>query len=356
MSEKYFLGAMTQQGFSTEFGKIIEDGGYFTYILKGGAGTGKSSLMKKVADEFESSEDVVRFYCSSDPNSLDAVVLKDSGAVIVDGTSPHVFDPIFPGVSQKIVNLGDYWNEDMLKAHKDEIIEVTQKNKSLLARAKRFSIALSNVCSDTYMCGRSCIDRVKLDNFIDRFIKKILGKKGCGSGKTDVRQLTALTEYGCITQTETLENYLDIYSMRDDYFACAHIVIEAAAKEAVRRGYDVIICPSHAFNNTVYEHLLIPEIGTALVSMSPLTQLKPENSKPLNLNRFYDKKDMSALKSRMKLNKMTAGSLCSEIFTTIKNAKAVHDEIEEFYISAMDFEKIDKLKDEIISQIKSARN
>ena len=49
MSEKYFLGAMTQNGFSTEFGKIMADKEYFTFILKGGAGTGKSSLMKKIA-------------------------------------------------------------------------------------------------------------------------------------------------------------------------------------------------------------------------------------------------------------------------------------------------------------------
>lgn len=35
MSEKYFLGAMTQNGFSTEFGKIMADKEYFTFILKG---------------------------------------------------------------------------------------------------------------------------------------------------------------------------------------------------------------------------------------------------------------------------------------------------------------------------------
>ena len=40
MSEKYFLGAMTQNGFSTEFGKIMADKEYLTFILKGVAGTG----------------------------------------------------------------------------------------------------------------------------------------------------------------------------------------------------------------------------------------------------------------------------------------------------------------------------
>ena len=48
MSETYFLGSSTAQGFRTTFDNVIKDEGIFTYILKGGAGTGKSSLMKKL--------------------------------------------------------------------------------------------------------------------------------------------------------------------------------------------------------------------------------------------------------------------------------------------------------------------
>ena len=100
MSEVYFLGAMTANGFSTEFGRIMEKDGVFTYILKGAAGTGKSSLMKKIAQHFENTQHIRRFYCSSDPDSLDAVYLDGSQTAIVDGTAPHVFDPIVPGVDQ----------------------------------------------------------------------------------------------------------------------------------------------------------------------------------------------------------------------------------------------------------------
>lgn len=352
MSEKYFLGAMTQYGFSTEFGKLIESPEYFTYILKGGAGTGKSSLMKKIAQEFEPEEDVVRFYCSSDPNSLDAVVLKSSKKIIVDGTAPHVFDPKYPGAYQKIVNLGDHWDENALKEHKQEIISVTDKNKSLLERAKRFSTALSNVCGDTYFCGLDCIDDEKLNRFLDRLIKKLLTKKGSGGGRKEVRQLTALTEYGCFTQTETLENYLDIYYMNDEYFACSHKIIEAVSKEAVHRGFDVIVCPSHAFNNNIFEHLLIPEIGTALISCNPLTEIHTEGGKPLNLSRFYFKESIAKLKPRLKLNKITVSSLADEVYSTIKSAKAVHDDIEKYYIDAMDFDAVNKTCEEIISEIR----
>ena len=67
---------------------------------------GKSTLMKKIAGQFEDTEDVTVFYCSSDPDSLDAVVLHSSKVVIVDGTARHVFDPKYPGIGETIINLG----------------------------------------------------------------------------------------------------------------------------------------------------------------------------------------------------------------------------------------------------------
>lgn len=289
MSEKYFLGAMTQNGFSTEFGKIMADKEYFTFILKGGAGTGKSSLMKKIAAEFEPTEDVTRFYCSSDPASLDAIVLHTSKVIICDGTAPHVMECSYPGVCQKIINLGEYWDEEKLKAFRSEIIEVTDKNKSLLARSKRFTTALSNVCFDTYNCGEGCLLEEKLKSFTERSAKRLLNKKGSGSGKTDLRQLTALTEYGCMTQLATLDSYLDVFAMNDDYYAASHKFVTLMAQQAVKRGYDVILCPAILFGNTLYEHLLIPEAGIAFVINSPISQLDGFE-KAINMGRFYDKK------------------------------------------------------------------
>ena len=58
MSEKYFLGSMTPGGFVTQFGEYVNSDSFYTYVLKGAAGTGKSSLMKKIADRFEESENV----------------------------------------------------------------------------------------------------------------------------------------------------------------------------------------------------------------------------------------------------------------------------------------------------------
>lgn len=355
MSESYFFGAMTQYGFSTEIGKLIEDKDYYTYILKGGPGTGKSTLMKKIAEEFDDSEHVIRFYCSSDPCSLDAVLLCKSKTVIVDGTSPHIFDPLYPGVCQKVVNLGELWNDTFLKDNKEKIIDVTDKNKSLLTQAKRYSGALTNVCYDTYFCSESCLDKEKLSLYANKIAKKSFGKKQSRNGSKIIRQLSALTERGYDLIDETLESYIDVYSINDKNFSATNVFIEFISDEAVKRGLDVIICPSVVFNNNVYENLLIPDLGIAFISNSELTDIDGKFEKHINLDRFYDKETMVKMRSRFKLNKAYMKNLISEISNTIKEAKSIHDEIEKYYIRAMNYDKLENIRIEIVNEITNSK-
>ena len=53
MAEKFFLGGVTPSGFSTQLTELVCSRQYFTYILKGGAGTGKSSLMNRIFPELK---------------------------------------------------------------------------------------------------------------------------------------------------------------------------------------------------------------------------------------------------------------------------------------------------------------
>lgn len=348
MSEKYFLGAMTGHGFSTAFSELMGEKGCYTYILKGGAGTGKSSLMKRVAGEFEENESVVRFYCSSDPASLDAVLLKESRVIIVDGTSPHIFDPVYPGCCQRIIDLGEFWDAERLKKNRDGIIAVTDKNKSLLARARRYTAALTDICYDSFHCALGCIDGGKLGGLVD----ELLSGQGSGVGRRDIRQLTALTEHGCMTQLETLDDYHEIYAICDEGFAGTHKLIELAAAEAVKRGFDVVLCPSHSFDNDIFEHLLIPEAGVAFISSSPITGLNPEGAKKIGEDRLYDECRLAAAGTRFKQNGRFIDELIAEIADSIKAAKQVHDEIEGYYIESMDYDGINEFTGRLIERIR----
>ena len=79
--------------------------------------------MKKVGAHFNKKGYTIEYHhCSSDPNSLDGVLVKELNIALLDGTSPHIVDPINPGAVDEIVNLGEFWNVENLEKNKDEII------------------------------------------------------------------------------------------------------------------------------------------------------------------------------------------------------------------------------------------
>ena len=102
---QYFLGANSPRGFYSLYDQLIpiEDANA-VYILKGGAGCGKSTLMGQVARAAEGANIPVEYIlCSGDPDSLDAVILPSLGVALVDGTAPHAAAPL--GHSAKKVSI-----------------------------------------------------------------------------------------------------------------------------------------------------------------------------------------------------------------------------------------------------------
>ena len=93
---QYFLGANSPQGFYSLYDQLISlEHANTVYILKGGAGCGKSTLMKQVAQAAENAAIPVEYIlCSGDPDSLDAVVLPTLKTALVDGTAPHAAAPL----------------------------------------------------------------------------------------------------------------------------------------------------------------------------------------------------------------------------------------------------------------------
>ena len=90
-----FMGANSPIGFCSFFEEIYNPyKNHHPYIIKGGPGTGKSTLMKKVARKAEEKGyETELIYCSSDPQSLDGIIVKDIGVSVIDGTSPSTKRP-----------------------------------------------------------------------------------------------------------------------------------------------------------------------------------------------------------------------------------------------------------------------
>lgn len=88
---QYFLGTNSAKGFVSLYHELIDESKAAAfYILKGGAGCGKSTLMRKVAEKMEAHGLSVEYVlCSGDPDSLDAILIPEKAVAIMDGTAPH---------------------------------------------------------------------------------------------------------------------------------------------------------------------------------------------------------------------------------------------------------------------------
>lgn len=93
---RYFLGANSPDGFYSLYDQMIDPvQARRIYILKGGPGCGKSTLMRRVAARAEElGQETEYIHCSGDPDSLDAVVLPGLGVAVADGTAPHGTAPL----------------------------------------------------------------------------------------------------------------------------------------------------------------------------------------------------------------------------------------------------------------------
>ncbi|MEN2768710.1 hypothetical protein [Ornithinibacillus xuwenensis] len=92
-----FFGTNTKDGVVNVVPTLL-NGLTSKYFIKGRAGTGKSTFMKKImAACNEHGYDVELYHCSFDPNSIDMVLVRDLDFCVFDSTDPHEYFPEKPG-------------------------------------------------------------------------------------------------------------------------------------------------------------------------------------------------------------------------------------------------------------------
>ncbi|MCL2055371.1 MAG: hypothetical protein FWG90_13200 [Oscillospiraceae bacterium] len=349
---KYFLGGSSPAGHKNHFNSIISDTDYYTYIIKGAPGTGKSSLMKQVSDSFPD-EDKELYYCSSAPESLDAILLKRRKVIIADGTAPHVFEAEYPGAVQSILNVGEYLDKAKLRAEKNSIIEISAECRRQHSRCQKFLTALAAISEDTCNIAASAIIAEKLDGFTSRFSKKLFPKKAEPSkGTIKYKQLSAITKDGYITH---VPQYSALYLLNDAYMAGSELFLRKITEEAVAKGYcaEVSLCYLRSLSGCSFEHVAVPELNVGFISSNIINKamLAAPEKKVVQFRRFYDKNIVAARKNRLKFNTAAIENISAEAAAALKSAKEAHDMLESYYISATDFEKIDMLTERLIKEI-----
>lgn len=143
---RIFAAANGYGGFLCDFDRLFASHDYARlFVLKGGPGTGKSTLMRRIADfGAQQGYAVCCVLCSSDPASLDGVILErgERRCAVLDGTAPHMRDASVPGAIDTLTDLGILWDEGVLRSHRSLILRHMEA-KQRYYREAYDSLALS---------------------------------------------------------------------------------------------------------------------------------------------------------------------------------------------------------------------
>ena len=331
----FFIGSNTGDGFRLSPDRDLdEENNDRVIIIKGGPGTGKSTLMKEFSSRAErAGYSVTEYLCSSDPASLDAVRICTGGRTVLvcDGTSPHVTEMKYPGAVSSVFDLSTFWNVKMLILQREKIVELSAKKRECFERAASLLRAARETENLARSVGISALDTKKLAGFAQRCAAKI--KRDFGTGRPVIT--SALSMNGAVT-LDTHISEADEVVFVEDYFGVSGAVLEFISAALSDRGvsHEVSLVPE---DHTRIEALYINGIKrlyTAAVHVS--------GAKHLNCARFVNA-EAKAHRALFRFSEKCSGTLISSALDNLAEAKNYHFELERIYSQTMDFDAVSRL-------------
>jgi len=314
----FFASANTALGFQNNFKYINnENKNGYLYILKGGPGTGKSTLLKTIANHFEKiGEKVEYFHCSSDAKSLDGVRLIRKNISIVDGTAPHIIETTIPNIKEEIIDLGAHIGDEVRK-HEEDIKNYLGKKSGCYKLAYNYLKALSPIFENKIILEKNSL----VQNNNAKLLKGlILRRKDYDFFPREL----FLTHFSSEGIKELNNGEFKTITLGTNFYQ-DNITLKELQIKLTEQKISYISCPNLIDLNYL-DSLIIPTSKTIIKTSSPY------HSKDRDINFLIN-------------------SLTKLAGKAIEEAIIYHKEVEKFYIKSMDFKSINKLTKNLIKKI-----
>ena len=339
MANTYFAGGNTQEGFCGFFEDILGLGKRVrTYYVKGGPGVGKSSLMRRVAEALEQAgQEVERFLCSGDPDSLDGISAPCLGLAMMDGTAPHVLDPRYPGARDTLVSLGDCLDAPAMRPLLPEIRRLNDAIAGRYRQAYAYLAAAGRVLEGATQAP----EEQRTHRMAATLCESYLPLRG-GMGASRSLFADSLTHQGPISLIPTLARDTAV-SLKLEFGQSADRLLRLLGEKARLRGLDVLELRD-PLNPNALRHLYLPAHRLLFTS-----EAVPDAKETIPADALFQPQAKS--EHELVFDRNVYELLMVRATEQLKAAKGLHDELEAHYAPHMDFLRWQQMLDAILTEL-----
>jgi len=344
-----FTSSYSERGFYTFIPGLLE-GLKKVYILKGPAGSGKSTFIRLLGDSLSELGYEIEFWVSAvDSMKPEGVYIPRMETAIVNGNLPAAIDPKYPGVTGHIINFEEYLDAVIINEHRQEIIELVDKVEkqedgacSLLQQASALKEELLQETAEYINSGN-------ISKLIEKLANEILTDKP-GEKHYFATSLNA----------EGMFNYVDEISVacKSRYIFKGPIgsgksqVITELARKARDKGYSVEYYHG-GLNPESAVMIIIANLNLALIDAGDMEiSIRPWDV-VVDMGEYLDKSEQrptelhnSELTRQYEALLMKAQAELENTHRSLKNLKRL-------YSGAMDFKQVEAKRQEILALINS---
>ena len=331
-----FAASNSCEGFRNYYGEVFAHTRVDRlYVIKGGPGTGKSHFMRVVARRArQRGYTVTEYLCSSDPASLDGLVLYREGAPtvgVIDGTPPHGYEPALPGAREDILNLGAFWDSRSLVGQREAIAALAERKTAAYANAYAALSAAGRMDAVADALTAPCVSHDRIAALATRLLRD----QPKGEVYTPIPALRRGVSMAGKCTLHSFETAARRLLIADEGYGMGYRLTEAMLAVSRACGHEVLVSYHPVYPDKV-DGLFYPATGLCvLVGDAIPSENIPVRS--LSLRRYADAKALREIRGELRRTMSLREQLTDTALRHLSVAATHHFELEKIYVAAMDF-------------------